>query len=288
MAKIKIDLDLNAVDGLNKRLSRSGSDLFVGHKDIAPSLFIRLLPCHPNIASTNVMVEKGYWINRKRYVSPKTFGKPCPIAEELEEAKALVAGDPHKWGDLGKLIESKNFSEKEVLMFAVAVIEVKDERKFDFSGIRDNMIKVLQVGPQLGKAITGLIANPPIPNRLDLFAQDGYIIKCTKTGSGMNTEYDAQMIVAKYEIPDELYDLDKIPDIYEITRKKLMPDDYLRGVIRNYLYGEPMPVEPDKESAKANEDSKPAASAKLTKPKQPTQPQTTQRKRRSLMDDLRS
>lgn len=287
MAKVKVNINMAALNKVKEGLNKGGGDLFVGHKHLKPNLYIRLMPGHPNIADIGSFTEEGYWINSKRYVSPKTFGKPCPIAEEVEEARALNDSD------IDKLLKSRNFSEKSVISFPVAVLTVEDEKKFKFSGIQQDMIKVFQCGPQLGNEIIGIIINPAGCEYEELYDEDGYVIQCNKEGTGLETKYSAQMIVKKFEVPEEFYDYDKIPDIYEMTRKKVKSDDYLRGVIRNYLYGEPMPEE------EAAPKGKPAASAKL-KPKATVKPKAKtkevveeeedrgkKKKRRSLMDDLR-
>lgn len=242
MLPFEINVDVNALERLSSD-KKHFNDLYVNQKAINPNLYIRLMPGHQNISSLNLMVENGFWINGQRYVSPRTFKRDCPIMEEVSEAKALYKADPIKYGDLQKLIESKNFSNKDVILFNVAVLEVKDERQFQFSGVMDNNIKILQTGAQLGRAITGLIANPPILDRKELFTRDGYVIKLSKKGSGMTTQYDAQMIMAKYEVPEELYNLESIPDTYDLVLNRVKSDSFLRSVIRNYLYGEPLATE---------------------------------------------
>jgi len=272
IAKVKINID--ALKEAQENM-KSGSDgLFVGQSELKPNLYIRLMPSQPNISSLGFFEEDGFWIKGKRYVSPETFGKPCPISEEVEEA--LASGDPV----LQALLNHKDFKRKKQVSFPICILNAKNEKTYQFDGVRDNMVKILQTGPQLGSAIIKLLVNAPGCEPEELLEQEGYIIQCTKTGEKIDTEYSAQVIVRKFNVPDELYDYDKIPDILELCRKKLKSDDYLRGVVRNYLYGEPMPVEESNNDIGSAPDAIQRESVKAEPKGGQTKP------RRSLMEDL--
>jgi hypothetical protein len=94
----------------------------------------------------------------------------------------------------------------------------------------------------------------------------GNSITLTKTVEGKQTKYKA-IGGLQFAMPEHSTDPSKTPDIIKFLKKNQKSDEYLRGVIRNYLYGEPMP-EKDiwKEDEEETTTAQPARAA-LPKPK---------------------
>jgi hypothetical protein len=105
---VKINED--ALAQLGKKVSKGNSNFLDASKALNPTLHVRLMLGLPNMDGVPFFHEEGYWINKKRYVSPKTFGLPCPIQDEIEEAMAL--NDP----EIIELLESRMFSSKPTIM----------------------------------------------------------------------------------------------------------------------------------------------------------------------------
>jgi hypothetical protein len=140
-------------------------------------------------------------------------------------------------------------------------------------GVKDDEVKVLQMGKQLFGEMFGILTSTPqCPPTVILDPKEGYNMALTKSGSGMSTEYTAKIWMKPTEFDEEWFSVDNIPDIVEMTKKKLKPNDYLRAVIRNFLYGEDAP-----QDESGQEEQKPVL-RKITPPK---------KKGRSLLQDLK-
>ena len=102
-------------------------------------------------------------------------------------------------------------------------------------------MKVLSCGSQLMKAINRVVTARTFQNGTEDGIMDrvkGYNIVITKTGTGLDTEYGAMGWNAPLEMDEKYYTEKAIPNVIELTEKKIKSDDHLRSVIRNYFYGE--------------------------------------------------
>lgn len=257
---VKINED--ALAQLGKKVASNNSGFLDASKALSPNLHVRLMLGHPNMDGTPFFFEEGYWINKQRYVSPKTFGEPCPIEEEVDEARSL--GDPA----IEELLNSRLFSDKPTIMAPVLALDV--DNQYNVMGVKDDEVKILQMGKQLFGGMYGILTSTPqVPPSVILDPNEGYNMELTKSGSGMQTEYSAKIWMKPTEVDESWYAMENIPDIVEITRKKLKPEAYLRAVIRNFLYGEDGP-----------QDGQQKPVAKIPPPKKG--------KGRSLLQDLKS
>ena len=234
--------------------SRSGGKTFFAQKNIGAETDVRILPSVPALNGMYFIEQIVYWINKKPYVSPATFGKPCPIEQELEVIKDAATKD----ADLKALLDSQNFSKRSVYLIPILLLDCKFDAASNPTQVNivDNAPKVLQCGPQLMKAINRIATSRSFQNGTDDGFTDrekGFNLILTKKGSGLDTEYTCQGWRESYEMSEELYS--KIPDVHEMTMKQVMPDDYLVGVVNNYFYGDPMPAKPA-----VKEPTKPAES----------------------------
>lgn len=224
-----ITINEEALKQLGKRVGGGGPFLDAS-KLLTPNAHVRVIMGHPNMDGVPFFIEEGYWINKKRYVSPKTFGLPCPIEEEIE---AAIEKDPRI---KSVLEDGRLFSNKPTTMCNVVVLQVDD--KYNITGVVDDSVKVLQMGKQLFGAMYGIITGTPQVTPGEILSPDkGYNMELTKTGTGMNTQYSAKIWMKPTEVDAKFYTLENIPDIVEITRKKMKTNDELRQVIRDFLYG---------------------------------------------------
>lgn len=266
-----VNINEDALAQLGNKVSRGDTSYLDASKVLNPNLHVRLMMGHPNMKGIPFFFEEGYWINKQRYVSPKTFGEPCPIAEEIEEAEAL--GDP----EIDQLLSSRLFSDKPTIMAPVLALKVDDQ--YNVTGVQGDKVKILQMGKMLfGEMYGVLTGTPQISPSTILDPKEGYNMILTKSGSGMSTQYTAKIWMRPTEFDPEWFDLEGIPDIVELTRKKLKPENILRAAIRNFLYGEEAPVESD------DDGDEPATFVKKNK----ISPPKRGGKKRSLLDDVKN
>lgn len=233
-------IDLDALAQFDEELGKrsSGVSSYFSQGEIGAETDFRVLPPSPELSPLFFLEEKGYWINGKRYVSPATFGEACVIAEEIEEAKRL--NDP----DVNKLLNfGKTFNNRSTFLIPGLLLDVQLDNHGVPTNItvKDNAPKILQATTMLVRAMITVARSRFAQNgtKDGMFdAEKGFNFVLSKEVSGNRTEYKATKWPESWSIPS-IY-LEKVPDIYSITRKRLKSDRYLRSVIRNYLYGEAM------------------------------------------------
>lgn len=247
-------LDYSALNDAQEEMTSrtSGDGLFVYGKDINKTMDVRVLPPRANLKGRYFLELITYWINGVKYISPATFGLPCPITREVDAAKES------KDKELKSLLEDRdNFQKKYEYLIPILVLDVKlnDRNEVIDVKVKDNKAKVLSCGTQLNKRINKVACSRKYMNGTeDGFTDrvEGYNLILSKVGEKLNTEYDAEGDV-QWEMDEKYYN--DYPDVYEMSEKSMEEDDYLEGVIRNYLYGEPMPVKAEDDK----KDTKPAA-----------------------------
>jgi hypothetical protein len=245
--------------------TRSGGDnLFLYSNKLTEETDVRILPPLKKMNGMYFREQIVYWINKKPYLSPATFGKQCPIEQEVQEAKALAKKDK----DLQDLIDdSEKFSRKFRYLMPILLLdcEFNDKGEATKVDVVDGAAKVLVSGPELMKAINRVITSRNFQNGTDdgiLDRVQGNNMLLGKKGKGLDTKYTAEGWRNSTEMKAVFYQEDKIPDVMAITEKELKSDDYLRSVIRNYFYGEPIikdePAknEPPKEEEKSSSEKK--------------------------------
>lgn len=238
-------LNLNALKQVQENLNKrgSGDGLVVYQSALKEETDVRLLPPLPHMNGMYFIEVIKYWINGKPYVSPATFDKNCPIAEEVDEALAS------KDKDLKALLEDPDqFKKSSEFLMPALFLDVEwneGEGKASAVTVIDEKGKILSTGPMLMKAINRVVTSRNFQNGTPDGIMDrkkGFNMILTKTGKKLDTQYDAQGWNYAMPMPEDFYG-DKIPDVVAFAEKQLKSDEYLRGVIRNYLYGEPMPAE---------------------------------------------
>lgn len=229
--------------------SGGGNDLFLTQKNIGEETFIRILPPLPELNGYYFMEYRGYWINKKFYISDDTFNKRCVIEERIDEMKKEAKAE--KDDELLKLAE--DLSQTTQFYIPVLHLELKadaDGDIDDFSVIGEKP-KVLQCGRMLMKAINKIVISPKMARKLKKVDDgitdrvEGFNIVLSKTGEGLKTEYSA------YE--DEQMEMDasyyeKIPSILKLIKSSIYSDEYLEKVLDNYFDGDPMPEDKEKVS----------------------------------------
>lgn len=260
---------------LNKR-TEFDKNLIYG-KDISEATDVRLLPpADPENAGGVYFLEvTQHFINKKPYISPKTFGGACPIQEEIELAKAHAEQTGER--ELLDIVEGKTQFYRESTTFWLPLLLLNCE--FDSQNqptsitVVDDKAKVLVAPMTLFRAINAVVAGRPgvIPGtQWGVMDQaQGKNIILSRTGSGIDTKYGAQLWPNSTSMADKYYAEKAIPNVSDLVSKMLMPDDYLRGVIRNLLWMEQMPEKPVRERGEAPQAgarTAPATPARATAP----------------------
>ena len=244
-------MNFAALKNLQENLNSRGSNLILSTKKLGEETDIRLIPPLPNMNGVYNLERITYWINNKHYVSPETFDRPCPIAEEIQAAKEWAEAE--KDDDLKKLLNNKKglkkVSEFWMPILLLKCIFTKDNELESFSVV-DTKVKVFSCGAMLLKAINRIVTARTYQNGTPDGIADrekGCNIIIQKSGSGIDTEYSAIGWTAPTPMDEKYYDEKAIPDVIAMTEKQIKSEEHLRSVIRNYLYGEE--IVPDTSSA---------------------------------------
>lgn len=202
----------------------------------------RILPPTEKMGGLYFAERKIWWINKKPYLSNATFGEDDVIQHEIDLAKA--SKDP----DILDLISD---ADKLAMKPDYLIPWLELQCTFDSSGAATNVKvvggkgKLLVVGSMLlksiNKQVTSRYTQPDISDR-----KVGFNLLVSKTGAGMKTEYSAEAWRQPYEMPETYYA--SYPCPVEYLEGEKLNDNYLRGVIRNYIYGERMPDEATKKA----------------------------------------
>jgi hypothetical protein len=199
------------------------------------------------------------WINGVKYISPSTFGKPCPLEEELEDAKRASAKDK----DLKKLLEDLSMKSEFHIPILPLDVVIEDNEVVDVK-VKGGKAKILTCGPMLMKRINKVVTSRRYQNGEPegiTHREKGFNLILSKTGEKLDTEYDAEGDV-QWEMDEKYYE--DYPNVYEEAKDEMKSDEYLRGVIRNYLYGEEMPEEETDDTDEEKEE-KPSRSRRSSK-----------------------
>lgn len=244
-------LDLGALKDVQKDLTdrSEGGGLFFYQKEIGEETDIRILTPRANLNGKYFIEVIEWWIAGKRYTDPQTFGKRSVIQEIVDEA--LASSDK----DLNKLAGDRDNCRKQS-SFWIPILHLQLQNDNTFKVV-DDKAKVASVGMMLMKSMNKVVTSRKAQVDSEFGITDrevGMNLILSKTGSGMKTEY-AAVLGDQVEMPEKYYQ--DVPDVYEMAKKDLRPDDYLESVINNYLYGDE--ILPDPKKSDSPKDDKKAS-----------------------------
>lgn len=254
-------LDFGKLKGLQKELvdrTNLDSDIVQASK-LGEEYDIRVLPPVPELNGVYCLEQIIYWIKGKPYTSLENFGVDCPITQEINAAKLL--NDP----DLNELLnDDKQLKKKGSWLVPCLILEIvweNDGVTPKSMKVKEGKARALSCGPQLLKAINReATSRSVLPDFTDRVGGTNIII--TKEGEGLKTEYSARAWPNRTDMSDAaynaFYDPTKTLNVVKLVEGFRKSEGYLRGIIRNYLYGEPMPKE---EKGAAVTSPAPAAAA---------------------------
>lgn len=256
-------LNMQALKDLDKELSKKGegSKLFVQQKDLTDETLVRFMPASPKLNGVFYFEVIRWWINGRPFISYATFGKRDVVQEEYDEA--LASEDADLLEILNDVDAKGNPKIKKEVEFWMPTMFLKYTVKKDELvkvDVIDNMVKIFIFTKMLLKDINkNCVLNRMAQNKTEDGLMDrvnGFncALSKTKTGTGkFKTSYSAQ-IAEQWEMPSVYYN--HVPDVHEVAKNQLSSSKYLRAVIREYLYGEEIPVEVEEAEEQRKEDAK--------------------------------
>lgn len=243
-------LDISKLANLGKSLS-SGNNMFMKPKDIGEETIVRVLPPLPALNGLFALTVERWWVNKKPYICPSTFGGTPIFQEELDEA--MSSDDPDV---VAAAQDKRSITKKTEYWIPLLHLELQGTGRNAEYIVKGEAPRVLTVGPQLYGKMIKLATNRRYQNDSDDGITDrveGYNIALSREGSGLNTDYDA-VIAEQMEMPAKYYR--NIPDVHAMAEKMVSSEKYLRAVIREYLYGEPIPARLQDQEDKRREENK--------------------------------
>lgn len=249
-------LNVEKMKAIQAGLESGGGEGFLKQKDLKRNEDIRIMPPKANLDGSYFFKQIIWWFGKKKFISHKTFGKPCIIEEEVEKAMKLVDKDPEGEEELGRLLQGKEAPKmsEENLIPILHLDATFDGKRVKSVEVIGEKVKILVAGKSLLREINGEVTSRDAENGTEDGIADrveGFNIMLTKTGTGLDTEYDAKIWRDSYEM-DKVYYKDSLtPDLIELTKKEMKSDAELRAAIRTYLYGE---AAPKADSARRKDD----------------------------------
>jgi hypothetical protein len=213
----------------------NGSVLEVRKIESNTEIDIRMQLPHENQKGNPIIQTTTYWINQKPYLSPSFLGRECPIAQEIDEAKATGRKD------LKEMLvpnskKGSAFSISTEYLLPVRMVEHKDNGTLFIDPDKE----ILKVGSSnLIEDIIGIMTNPKLLKQAKegIFdKENGFAVTVKKTGTGVDTKYSAVVdgVTGAFAMPDGLFD--KPADILGYLEGQLKSDEELTEAIREYLY----------------------------------------------------
>lgn len=258
-------LNINALKEAQQRLDEK-DDGYIYDNKFPSEMDFRLAPPLPHMNGIFFHEEKVWWINKKPYLCPSTFGQHSVLKEEEDMAQARAKNDPQ----LAALLANfRAYSVEKRFRVPGWALDVKRDQHNVVTDIKmkrpkgNTIICKSTLLKAINKEVTSVVNYVPdsIYGITDPVKGYNLIMGATKNKDNKN-----EFTVSSWKQPTALpgFDQNLIPDVIQQSREMLRNDNFLRRVIRNYFYGEPMPSD---EEAKASY---------LYKTAQPTQSQAQQ------------
>lgn len=233
-------LNLEKIKEKQKSFS-SGTGRLFNTKEMGSELYYRVLPPAPDMDECFFVTEKKFFCKRLDgswlvLTSPASFGKTCPIQDELNQA--LREGDP----ELTELVAL--FKEETAPIMPIIRLGLDDD---DEPYVLDDDIRFFESKSSITGQIYDLASNRLYAKNTGEFGildpVKGRNFSTTKTGSGTKTRYATVADPETWEIPVKFLELDYSP--VPFLKKMIRSEDYLRGAVRAVLYDEPFDFDQD-------------------------------------------
>jgi hypothetical protein len=274
-------IDFNKLRGLQKDLENKTSGNVMYASKINGQTDIRILPPHPDMDGSPYFERINWNVGKEIVTSPSTFNEFDPIEEEVTMAKAYVeqlnkskvAADRQYAKELATLLNDWQHCKKKT-DYLISVLPIIDD------GVDVNVSepKIFSCGITVVQALVAVISDRKYMNGTEDGVADrvkGRNFTIAKSGEKKDTKYTVTPWPDAMEIDQSFYT--KIPNPVEFVRKGMYSEEYLRSLIRNYLYGEELMEKPargaeEEPEVEVIEKRTPPAPSRAAAPARPTAP----------------
>ena len=251
MSKFLVDFD--ALEKVSSKMQSGGGKYFP--QQAIPEngeVNIRIMPPLPSLNGYFYLHLVSYWINGTNYISPETFGLPCPIAAAIKDIEKSDDDELHA------LLDDDKFSRKEEYLMSALLLDVEyKQRKLHSVDVLDDELKIFKCSYSVIKQLNAYVSHQQYQNgtALGVFdADEGYNFIIGKEVKGKQTSYKVMPWTKSYGIDEEWFE--DVPDLVATVKKRLYQDSYLQGVVDNYFYDEDMPDDSTKFSKSTKKKKK--------------------------------
>lgn len=241
-------LNLDALEEVGEELDQEGGVNFISQqKNIAPELDIRLTKALPNMGGVFFLRVENFWIDDKKYISAATFKEHCVMKEEILMAQQKNVPEINELiKKLSYKSKSSNLDKLFRVQYEIPCFVMSKDAKGEFTIVPVQQTAVLQCTKQLCKGITDIVRHRhsrgvdengeewAINDRLKGF---NITVTAKESKKGDGKEYGA-LKGLQCEMPEWVDDEEFIYDVVSNCKKHMKTDDYLRSIMRQYLYGE--------------------------------------------------
>lgn len=230
-------LDIDFLKQQGEELENRGGNLKVFNvRKLKSETDIRIMLPTKRMGKLYYFEKITHWIDGHPWVSPATFGEPCPIIEVVEKVKD--GSDSSLKALVGK--DSKYRRKSTFLMPAFIFSEIKTDAKgniTEFTLMNDGPMLV-EVPISVIKDINVIVTSRAYQNASGMSILDiteGRNLIFSKKGSGLDTEY---MVIASGNAQPMNADLYKeTPCPVELVEQDIKSNEELLEAINVYLYG---------------------------------------------------
>lgn len=238
------------MNGLNLEALRNdseamGSSIFLNQKDLKESgTDFRIDQGSPSLNGKYYLEVVILWLAGKKYVSPKTFGLPDPFEKELDAIRATPSSDRDA-RELKALADAVDLKKQPKVQYKIEywvpgrIVNVSIGANNVLESAILKECKILSAGKQLTKSINDLImsraslSNGSPWGMLDY--EKGANVVLTKKGSGLNTEYKAEL-GDQFAVPPQ--QMNDCIDVYAYAKAVAMTGPEMQKIADAYFYGE--------------------------------------------------
>lgn len=234
MARIDVNL-LTDRENQYKQNEGSGAKTVLPQQKIDKEVLMRLCPTSPKLGGMPYLEVITYWLNKKvPLVCLSTFGNASVIEEEIEAA--IKSGNKTAIA----LVRNEDIIKRQV-SWRMPFWELKDNGA-DAEPTPMPEPRILEFTAKLRKDIVKLITSRPAQNKTEDGLMDrvkGYNIVISRDDSKTPIAYDA-VLAEQMEMPESFYENILCP--YTYSKFLVKHPDMQRAMIRELLYGEPIPA----------------------------------------------
>ena len=221
-------LNLNKVNEETAKMNSGGGKRYFSRKNIQANsdVDIRILPPLKSLNGMYYLKVTSYWINRKNYISPATFGLECPATEAV---KAINNGSNQA---LKALVKANEFERSEEYLIPILLLE----RNGSEVKVVDNCGKIFTATWGMIKQYNNFVTHRNYQNGSPLGIFDpvkGFNLTVGKTVSADRTSYTSMVWPTFTEIDSKF--LKDIPDVYADTLEKMENQPDLGDAIQAYF-----------------------------------------------------